>query len=283
MNKLLFILLILISSLCPLKSESQIADSNSRIKVKLDSIFSGFSAYSFLAKEYLSADDADENLVIFHKRHESPFSNSQVFIGFIVLFAIILFIRLASPEYFRDLFLFAINGNYLLANHHKRNDFLLINNILLDGVFIVILSVLFFNLFSGYIPLRLEELFIGITLFIVAQIVLVFISYRTFFSSAIFNIHLTNLLVFNRVLGIILTPAVFIASYLNDAYQYIFLTILFFLVVLIVVFRVFRVYFLIKRSYDFNSIYIILYLCVFEISLYLLIIREFSWITNLKL
>lgn len=283
MNKFWVILLLLMGFFNPLVSISQVVDTNSFFNVANDTSISIDSTSSIPDIDSLSENPANEIKLEFYKKNKNEFSNTYTLLGFILLFVIIFFVRLASPEYFRDLILFAINGNYLLANYHKRNNILLINNVLLDIVYIGALTALLFNLFSVNNTYHFEDILLGFTVFVVTQIILVFIGYNTYFSASVFNIHLTNLLVFNRVMGIILSPAIFITTYLNDNYQDTALTFLLFVVVSIVIFRIFRVYFLIKKSYHFNTIYIILYLCVFEISLYLLFIREFSWFINLKL
>ena len=220
----------------------------------------------------------EENTFI--KKTKSPYANTHMFFGFIILFIIIIYIRLVSPEYFRDLFLFAANGNYLLANYHKKNVILLINNILLDFIFIGSISILLYSLLNIKHSAHFELFFAGVAVFFIAQLIVILIGYNTFFDTSVFNIHISNILIFNRVLGIVLAPTLFIASYLKDSYQFTAFAILLVVVIAIFVFRIFRIYFLIKKSYQFNSIYIILYLCVFEISLYLLFIREFSWFIN---
>jgi hypothetical protein len=277
MNRSFFFMCLLLLLACLNASANE---DSTRLRTVNDTIVAADSNTSSPA---YSPDASNKSSTVkFYEKAENPFANTHQFFGFLILFILIIFIWLSNPEYFRRLFLSAFNRNFLLNNIYKRNFLQLINNLLLDLVFISIVTALLYRLFATN-NFSFINAFGGLAVFILLQLGLNSISFRIFFNSPAVNLHVNNLLIFNRLLGLVLTPCVFIAFYLQENLQLISLISLLLFILAVLVFRLFRLFFLIKSSHHFNTIYIILYLCVFEISLYLFFIREFSWFINLKL
>jgi hypothetical protein len=88
------------------------------------------------------------------------------------------------------------------------------------------------------------------------------------------NIHMANLFIFNRSLAVLIAPLLFIMFFIEINFQEVFIYLIAFLFISFLVFRTFRIYFQIKKENRFNYLYVFLYLCVSEISVYLIVFKE---------
>jgi hypothetical protein len=201
---------------------------------------------------------------------------SFLYFAFITTFLILIYIKLISPEFLEDLFNSFLKKNYLLGNYSKQGFSLRINNILLDVLFLAIISIYFYELLWPLYHFPYYLVISGLFAFITIQILIIFVFYNIFFGTEFQNIHLTNIFTFNRILGIVFTPLMFIITYLNPEWRSISLAVLLILLVAIIIFRIYRILIQLKNIFKYSFLYIIIYICVFEISLYIVLIKVFD-------
>ena len=206
------------------------------------------------------------------------------FLYFILIVSAILLIFLSGSEYIRDLFMSVFSIKYFLSVFHKKKYTLLINNILLDVIFLSLIFIMLFNYsVSAEIKPVLEELVLLILLFHFSIVIVLFVFVPVFFGGSKANLHLKSVLLFNRAFSVVAAPVLFIAFYIEPEFSLYILLFIVILYLLLFIFRLFRIYFLLKKTSTYSFIYILLYLCVFEICPYIAIYKEFSVYLSLKL
>jgi hypothetical protein len=193
-----------------------------------------------------------------------------LYFAFIFFFIILLIIKFSSPEYFPDLFSSLFKKNHLLSRITKTRFSISINSILLDFIYLFVVSFFFYLYLYSFARIEYYLIFAGLLGFTIIQFILINISYRLFFGSGSVNIHLTNILITNRITGIIFAPLLFIITYIHQNYQASGLNILLFLFVSIIIIRIYRILNQLKFIYDYSFSYIIIYICTFELSVYFL-------------
>lgn len=197
-----------------------------------------------------------------------------IFSMFIILFFIIIFLKITSPEILEDLFNSIRSRKYLLTRFARGKPTLSFNHILLDMLFLLIFSLFIFSLQLKILYLSYIQIFLLITTFFLVKLLLIFLVYKIFFRQKSYNIHITNILSFDRSLGIFLTPIMFIITFLGEHQRNISLNYLGYFIVFIFLFRIIRMFRQLNLVYKYNLFYIFLYLCIFEFSLYIILFRE---------
>jgi hypothetical protein len=224
------------------------------------------SPLNFL-KDLKSTIDQSKLSIFSYRPNQNEYKTHLYFV-FIFFFFILIIIRLSSPDYFSDLFLSLFKKNYLFSRIQKSKFNISINSIFLDIIFIAVLSFFLFQYLYTRFELEYYLVLGGLLLFTFIQMLIILISYYLFFGTGNVNVHLTNLIISNRIIGIIFAPLLFIITYLNQAYQPIGLNILLGIFVLIIFIRIYRIINQLKIIYNFNFLFIILYICTFELSVY---------------
>jgi len=210
-------------------------------------------------------------------------NNTVLFFILIFLLSIILFIVISSPEYTKDVFLSVFTFRYFLNVFHKKKYTLLINNVLLDITFLVVIFLfVFINSNTLFFEIVIEKAVLIIMASYAVILVALYIFYHIFFGNDFHNLHVRNTLIHNRISAIMITPLLFISFYLDSEFRFATLDIIAIILLLTFVWRTIRIFRLLKNTSNFNSIYILLYLCVFEISPYLIIYKEFGYFLSLK-
>ena len=205
---------------------------------------------------------------------------TPLYFTFIFFFFILIIIKLSSPEYFPDLFSSLFKKNYLLSRISKSKFNISINNILLDFIFFSVLSFFLYQyLYSDY-QIEYYLIFGGLLTFTIIQFLIITIAYKLFFGTGNVNIHLTNLVISNRIIGVIFAPLLFIITYLQRIYQPIGLNILLFSLVLIIIIRIYRILYQLKFMYNYSFSFIIIYICTFELSVYFVCFKIVSIFIN---
>ncbi|MEA3497399.1 MAG: DUF4271 domain-containing protein [Bacteroidota bacterium] len=280
MKRFLFILLFVIGLLkivytIPLINNDSIRlDNNTEINLELFN----FGNHSLDAKNIQKRNFNNGKQLKFIEKALSD--NTLLFYAFIMLFIIIIFIRTASSEYYDDLYKSIFSKEYLIREYKRKHSTFLINNILLDIVFIIILSIFFFEFLWNEYHYLYAEILLWITGFFISQIIIVSTFYKLMYGTKYNNFHLMTVSRFNRILAIILTPIVFVSTYLKEPYQGYFSQFIILVLIIAISFRTVRIFFQIKKVFTFSSLYIFLYLCTFEISLYILFFKETGWFTK---
>ncbi|NLJ07866.1 MAG: DUF4271 domain-containing protein [Sphingobacteriales bacterium] len=203
--------------------------------------------------------------------------STYLFFALIFMLLIVLLIRILNPDYFLNIFRNTYSTTSFLDNLSKKEaqSFLLINNIILDIIFIFSLSLFFLKLSEIRSVMGYWQIFRIITLLYLVQIMIIRIFYRVFFKRGTENVHLSQILTFNRMAGVLLIPFLILIYFASPPInKFAFEIIKVFLIVMIL-FRLIKNYFIIKKINLSNLFYVLLYLCVFEISLYFAIIKEF--------
>ncbi len=149
-------------------------------------------------------------------------------------------------------------------------------HLIFDILFISAFSLLiYFFLYPEYLYIEIWVRVLGL---ILLQLLVIRIAYYIFFGDRLKNMHLFSLLYSHRTIGIFLVPLLFFIFYLPENLGLIVAKAGLIFIALILIYRFFVLLNQLKKQYAFNFLYILLYLCVFEISLILIIIKEFSWI-----
>jgi len=229
------------------------------------------------AEEYLS-------LPIFHGNGELKFKknrledNPTLFFSFILIFSIILYTIFITPDYFRNLIFIITKQRYLIEGSTTRKMPFLVNNVILDLVFIAVTSLIIFLYQWEKAHFLYAEILLTIGGLYTIQVILSYIAYYVFFGSKYKNLHVANIVNFNRAFSWILVPVSFLIIYGFGNLKDTLFTVLLYFTLGLVVYRMGRTYIQIKKQYSFNALYILLYLCVFELSLYFIFIKEFYWL-----
>lgn len=204
-------------------------------------------------------------------------SSSMLFIGFVLLFSILIYIKIASPEYLKLQFQYFINGKAFLTDLDKSKQGFLLNNILLDFLFVAIISVYLFEYLWIKFHYLYIEVFIVVFLFYFGSSIINSISFYIFYGDEQKNIHLRNVLLSNRMMAVVLLPIVFVSLYSSRIlHDFLSLAIIILLSVFFL-YRLMRIFNQLKYLFSFNYIYNFLYLCVFEISLYIVFFKQIGW------
>jgi len=205
-----------------------------------------------------------------------PFNQSFIFILCVFLIFIVILIRIINPEYLTDIFQGLFNSELLIDNYQRKGKriLLLINNLILEIVFITSFSMLIYFLILPEIFSSLAITIFFVSICYVIQVLLVSIFYRVFFGTQTNNLHLLNILNYNRMIGLILTPLIFLTLFSDPPLNLILLGTIKLMLIIIIAYRLLRNFLIIKRFNAANFFYILLYLCVFEITIYLVILKE---------
>ena len=236
------------------------------------------SPFEFL-KDLRSTVNDSKFSFLSYRPNQHEFKTPLYFI-FIFFFIILLIIKFSSPEYFADLFSSLFKKNYLLSRITKSKFNISINSILLDFIFISVLSFFFYLYLYSIAQIEYYLIFGGILTFTIIQYVIILISYNLFFGSGNINIHLTNLVISNRIVGIIFAPFLFILTFVQQIYQPIGLNILLCSLVLIILIRIYRILHQLNFIYNYSFSFIIIYICTFELSVYFVCFKIVSIFIN---
>jgi len=224
------------------------------------------SPFNFL-KDLRSSVNESKLSMFSYRPNQNEFK-THLYFAFMFFFFILIIIKLTSPEYFPDLFSSLFKKNYLFSRIQKSKFNISINSIFLDFIFFTVLSFFFFQYLYARFEIEYYLIFGALLGFTIVQMLIILISYNLFFGSGNVNIHLANLVISNRIIGIIFAPLLFIITYLDRSYQLIGLNILLCVLVLIVLIRIYRILNQLKNNYNSSFIFIILYICTFELSVY---------------
>ena len=183
-------------------------------------------------------------------------------------------IRILEPGYFRELFRSVIDLNYIALMSREGKLGLSVANILLDLIFVGSVSFYIFQLeFAPVDELKFFEVFLWVLAITIGHLILTALLGKVFFGMRNIKIFLHNVLIFNRVLGIILLPLVFLGTYVT----YIPKQAVFYgigaLIILYFVFRILRALLQMGGMFNHGIIYNFFYLCTVEISPLIVVIE----------
>lgn len=210
----------------------------------------------------------DSKLSILPYRPNQNEFKTYLFFAFIFAFFILLLIKLSSADYFSDLFTSFFKKNYFFSKNQKSKFNISFNSIFLDVIFFITISYFFFQYLYTRFELEYYLILGGLIFFTSFQLLIILFSYKLFFGSGNINVHLSNFVLSNRIIGIIFTPLLFIITYLDRAFQPIGLNILLFTLISIILVRIYRIFDQLKIIYNFSFLFIFLYICTFELSIY---------------
>jgi hypothetical protein len=214
-----------------------------------------------------------------HDIIRQSWKSDLILFAFLVIFIIIAYFKVVKSGFMNELLFSVQKEEYIITELHRQKRASFYSKFFLDLVFIILVSVFITKFFHGSIRYNFRMILFGVLVVFFFQFVVISIFYKIFFGSRTFNIHLINLLVFNRFLAIFLSPLVFLMLYVPEPYSLYISMIIIILSLITLLIRTFRIFIQLKRVSSFNFLYIILYICVFEISLYFVIIKEFSRLT----
>jgi hypothetical protein len=236
------------------------------------------SPFDFLKELRSSVNDSKLSFLTY-RPNQNEFKTILYFV-FIFFFLILLIIKFSSPEYFPDLFSSFFKKNYLISRITKSKFNISINSILLDIISISVLSFFLYLYLNNFIQIEYYLIFAGILAFSIIQFFIISISYKLFFGADNINIHLTNLLISNRIAGVVFAPFLFVITYLQSIYQPIGLNLLLLSLAGIIMLRIYRILQQLKFIHNSGFSYIFIYICTFELSVYFVCFKIVSIFIN---
>jgi hypothetical protein len=201
-------------------------------------------------------------------------NSTFLFFVFFILFIMLIFIKVTSPDCVRELATALFSSKNFMEQASKLNivsgQF---NFFLLDLIFLISLSIFLHGLYTDSHLLVIHRIFFYSFLFFFAKTALAFMIYPLFFSKERYNYHISTFLIYVRLLTILLLPLTFLITYVGFSYQEYLQNVLIFFLVISLFIPAIRTYIHLKKSKVYSLFYLILYLCVFEISFYLIYIQ----------
>jgi hypothetical protein len=200
------------------------------------------------------------------------------FILFMGVTLILMFIKTSAPDYYRELLSNFSKPNYILDSYPVRRVLFRISNVFTDISELAIISLLIFKIYNDYSDTYVAFYKIVIITggFFLIRIIIIYPFYYIFFGRNKINVHSSNIFIFNRIMFIFLLPIIFISIYSFRPYQNIFQWISLIIILSFFLYRTLRIFFQIKNTNNYNIFYIFLYICIFEISPFFVLIKEFS-------
>lgn len=139
-------------------------------------------------------------------------------------------------------------------------------SIALDVLFVVALSLLIYGYFNKTRSYGFELVFLAVAVYYLLKIILLNLLHWVFFSGRLKDVHLPEVLLFNKVIGIALLPLLIVGFFVEiPTHQFIFLAGLW-LVTGLFIYRFIRVLIQFHKSYPYGFFFCFIYLCTIEIS-----------------
>jgi len=192
-----------------------------------------------------------------------------------VLFLLIL-IKNVVPDYFKDLFSGFTNPESLLANLSQRKISQRISNIIIDFSKLAIISLLLYEYLINYFEIKYINIIFVLGGFTIIKSILSYPFYYIFFGKNKIHIQIKTISLYNRILFLFVLPLVIISVYTINPVKQIIMWLAVFIFIIFFMIRTFSIFLQIKNYYNYNSLYIFLYICIFEISLYFVFFKHFS-------
>ncbi len=196
---------------------------------------------------------------------------SDFFLGIILLISVIIvFTKLIFKKYFSNYFLMAFN--YQLASNllRDKNAFFTRFNSMLNSIYVINISVFIYQgiYYFKIIPeLQLKfflYIIIFITLLALARIIILKILGEVYAVQKTFTEYLFNQFMFNKILGLVLLPVVFIIPYVNENLRNFLIYFGIFLIASAFLIKLLRGFTIIIKK-EVLLFYVLLYLCTLEI------------------
>jgi hypothetical protein len=267
---MLIILFFSIHAQSGFSDKTQLSEKHNVVKVK--------HGYQSQFKESVNFKNSFSNNLISKIRDKSLRFKPYPLLIFILVIFSLLFIKITNPDFYRELYSHLVNSKLLITSFPLKKISLRLSNLLIDFAKLFVLSLLFFDMLNDYFSISFREIFLIITAYSFLRIVLIFVFYNIFFDKGSVNIHLSNIFIFNRLMFLVILPFVFFTIFSFPPYTLIFQWFSFALLILFVFLRTQRIFIQIKMAKNYTFFYIFLYICVFEISPYFILIKEFSQI-----
>lgn len=185
-------------------------------------------------------------------------------------------VRAFSPSYFWELFRTVLDLNYVQLMEREGKLKWNIINILLDIIFAGSFSFFLYQLQSPDIALAFWECFLAVGAFVLLHLSFTALMGSVFYDWDSIRIFLYNIVLFNRVAGIVILPLVFATTYMPENLRPITLKILGLLVIFYWSFRILRALFQMKGKFHHGFFYNFMYLCTIEVSPLLIALKLIS-------
>ncbi len=192
----------------------------------------------------------------------------------LILFLLLLgLVKVLDPFYFNDLFRSILDFNYInLILREGKLSWNLVN-IFLDLVFLGSIAFYLFQYPSEMLAdMDFWETLLWVTGIYLAHLLLYTAFTGVFYEGGYKRFFLYQLLIFNRVIGIILLPMVFLMTYFNLLPKTLTFNVLGILIILFLCYRFLRTLFQVQGKGRHGIIYNFFYLCVVEISPLIIVI-----------
>lgn len=193
----------------------------------------------------------------------------------LVLFLLLLgLIRILDPSYFNDLFRSMLDANYIQLMKRDRKLNWNIVNMFLDLIFLGSITFYIFQLvITSLSEWTFWQIFLAVFLGNMAHLLLNWLMGILFYGFSNSKFLLNHILIFNRVIGIIFLPILFLITYFSGIPKSLSLNLVGFLLILILGYRMLRAIFQAGSTVNHGIIYNFFYLCITEITPLIIVIE----------
>ncbi|MEX0968718.1 MAG: DUF4271 domain-containing protein [Bacteroidia bacterium] len=207
-------------------------------------------------------------------RNASQPLDGLLFLLFLVLAALFAIVRVTSPDLISGLLRGVSSARHSMMLLNDGRLGLRFSTVALDIIYVSCVALLLFRLVGNQSFERLIWLFLLVVVFYLSRIILIIFFRIIFFPSETTNIHLHEILLFNKSLGLALLPLL-AASYFTLFGEAELLAIASVLVVIVFIYRLIRIFSLMRTHYTYGNLYFFFYLCTVEITPYLVVFKGF--------
>lgn len=187
---------------------------------------------------------------------------------FLLVFFLILLglVRIYDFAYFKELFRSVIDLNYVELMDREGKLKWNVINILLDLIFVGSVAFFIYQLQAPEITLEFWECFLWVGGGLLLHLIFTALLGAIFYTWNYIKIFLYNMVIFNRVAGVVVLPLVFITTYVPETIRPLMLKILGGLIVLYWILRMLRALFQMEGKFQHGFVYNFLYICTIEAS-----------------
>ena len=200
------------------------------------------------------------------------------FLAFFLIILMLAFIKISSPDFFKELMNSFMVSRAKSSSAAGKRISLRLSNIFIDCSKMLVLSLLFYEIINQFSEIRYYEVLLALSGFTLLKLLITLPFYSIFFGYEKSNIQVRNVFLFNRIMFLFILPCVFVAEFCPPDYK---TAIIWFSAIIVVVFLLLRtilIFVQLKNTYNYNYFYILLYVSIFEISLFFVVYKEFSLI-----
>ena len=265
------------------EKEQSIPETMYNLPRQLQSFDSNYVVSPFHNNKILESNKPISNTILFSEKNQdlkiidifkpikpSPYP-ADFFLGVIFfVFLIILFVKTLFNRYYTGYFQTAFNYQLSFKLLRDKNVFQSRFNLILNLIYLVVISIFIYQILFYFNKMDIPDkrlFFYIITVFLtitVSRYIVLTLVGEIFNAQKLYKEYIFHLFMYNKILGLVLTPIVFIIQYIPDNFRTFFVAVGLLLITVSVFIKLFRGFTIIVKK-DVLLFYVILYLCTLEI------------------